>query len=116
MIEQIRPAALQAWLLAMREASPDRLPLVLDVREAWELQTAAVTPSGFTLVHMPMGEVAARVRELKPGTPIACLCHHGARSQRVAQFLLQQGLGPLVNIAGGIDAWSGEVHPAVPRY
>lgn len=115
-IEQIRPAALQAWLLAMRTAAPGQEPLVLDVREGWELQTAAVQPSGFTLVHIPMGEIAARVRELQPGVPIACLCHHGARSQRVAQFLLAQGLGPVVNIAGGIDAWSGEVDPAVPRY
>lgn len=116
MIEQVRPAALQAWMQSMHKASPDRSPLVLDVREGWELQTASVTPSGFTLVHIPMGEIASRVSELKPGTPIACLCHHGARSQRVAQFLHQQGLGPVVNIAGGIDAWSGEVDPSVPRY
>ena len=115
-IEQLRPAGLLAWLVAMREATPGREPLLLDVREGWELQTAAVQPAGFTLLHIPMGEIAARVGELAPGTPIACLCHHGARSQRVAQFLLQQGLGPVVNIAGGIDAWSGEVDASVPRY
>jgi rhodanese-related sulfurtransferase len=47
---------------------------------------------------------------------VACLCHHGARSQRVAMFLAQQGFGEVANIAGGIDAWSAERDPSVPRY
>ena len=49
-------------------------------------------------------------------SPIACLCHHGARSLRVASFLQHHGFEHLANITGGIDAWSHESDPAVPRY
>jgi len=67
-------------------------------------------------VQLSMNEIPARLAELDPQRPIACLCHHGARSQRVAQFLLQNGFENVVNIAGGIDAWSLQRDPAVPRY
>ena len=86
------------------------------VREPSELQTASVRAQGFELVGIPMGEIPARVGELSPQTPVACLCHHGARSQRVANFLAQNGFTQVANIAGGIDAWSMELDTAVPRY
>ena len=63
-----------------------------------------------------MGEIPARLAELDAATPVACLCHHGARSQRVAQFLAGNGFTQVANIAGGIDAWSAERDPSVPRY
>ena len=113
MIEQIRPADVPAWLEA---AKAHGQPVVLDVREPWELQTASVQADGFSLVAIPMNEVPARLAELDPALPIACLCHHGARSQRVALFLEQSGFEHVVNLAGGIDAWSAQRDPAVPRY
>ena len=51
-----------------------------------------------------------------PRLRIACLCHHGARSQRVATFLNQNGFDQLANVAGGIVAWSSQHDPSVPRY
>ncbi|MBK6651732.1 MAG: sulfurtransferase [Betaproteobacteria bacterium] len=114
MIEQIRPSQLAAWL---RNASANgTTPVVLDVREAWELQTASVKPHGFTLLHIPMNAIPARASELNRDTPIACLCHHGGRSQQVANFLAQSGFTSLANVAGGINAWSGELDTSVPRY
>ena len=113
MIDHVRPAQLSAWFAAAPEGSR---PLVLDVREPWELQTAAVRADGFELVAIPMGELTARLNELDPTRPIACLCHHGARSLRVAAFLEHQGFERLANITGGIDVWSHENDPAVPRY
>ena len=89
---------------------------MLDVREPWEVQTASVQPDGFTLVAIPMNQIPARLGELEPDAPIACLCHHGSRSQQVAMFLAQRGFGELANVAGGIDAWSRELDPGVPRY
>ncbi|MDP2067136.1 MAG: rhodanese-like domain-containing protein [Burkholderiaceae bacterium] len=115
MIVQVRPADLAAWLQSVASDAA-ALPVVLDVREPWELQTASVQPAGFRLVPIPMGDVPARLSELDPDTPIACLCHHGARSLRVAAFLAQNGFDPVANIHGGIEAWSGELDPAVPRY
>lgn len=112
MIDQVRPSALSAWI----QAQPGGHAVVLDVREPWELQTASVKADGFALVAIPMGEIPARLAELDAATPVACLCHHGARSQRVAQFLAGNGFTQVANIAGGIDAWSAERDHSVPRY
>jgi len=112
MIPQVRPRELSDWL----DAHAGERPLVLDVREPWELRTASVQPDGFELLAIPMNEIPARLAELPADRPIACLCHHGARSQRVAMFLAQQGWGDVTNIAGGIDAWAQERDPTVPRY
>ena len=72
--------------------------------------------AGADVLGIPMNQLPARLAELPQDRPIACMCHHGARSQRVALFLAQQGYGDVANIAGGIDAWSNERDPAVPRY
>ncbi len=112
MIDQVRPADLAAWFAQDADATP----VLLDVREPWELQTASVAPAGFTLVAIPMNEIPGRLAELGEGQRIACLCHHGARSQRVAAFLNQNGFDQLANVAGGIDAWSSQHDPSVPRY
>lgn len=114
MIEQITPADLPRWIAQMRANGQE--PVVLDVREPWEWKTASVQADGFELVRMNMASIPVRLGELPADRPIACLCHHGGRSQQVAHFLANQGFAPVVNLAGGIDAWSRQVDPAVPRY
>ena len=120
MIQQLHPCGFETWCDASRTDADGMLPVVLDVREPWELQTASVTPAGFTLVHLPMREVPAGLAALQetPGAnhPIACLCHHGTRSLQVAGFLAQQGFTNVVNLQGGIDAWSTQLDARVPRY
>lgn len=115
MITQVRPNELEAWLAQARAASGTE-PLVLDVREPWELQTASVRPGGFAFVHIPMGVLPVRLSELDPDRPVACLCHHGGRSMQVAAFLAHQGFAQVANIAGGIHAWALERDPSVPCY
>jgi rhodanese-related sulfurtransferase len=88
-------------------------PTLLDVRESWEFQTASLPDS----LLMPMGEVAARAHtELDPDQQIVVLCHHGARSLNVTMWLRNQGFENVQSLAGGIDAWSRSIDPAVPRY
>jgi rhodanese-related sulfurtransferase len=111
MIDQVRPSNLKEWLQGQGGA-----PLVLDVREDWERATASIRADGFELLGIPMGDVPARLADLPQDRPLAVLCHHGGRSQRVAMFLEQQGYTRVANIAGGIDAWSQEIDPDVPRY
>ncbi len=101
------------WLDNARQAGP---PVVLDVREPAEIQTASVGSGDFTLVSIPMGSIAARLTELDPAQPIACLCHHGGRSMQVASFLHASGFTHVANIAGGIHAWADELDPSIPRY
>src|ERR1700729_826144 len=78
-------------------------PLLLDVREPWEAETACI--SGATLI--PMGEIPPRAHtELDPDQPIVVVCHHGARSLSVTMWLRNQGFDHAQSLAGGIDAWS----------
>ena len=102
----------------MLESTPTAaLPLLLDVREAWEFELAALRAEGLVTLNLPMSEIVDRVNELDPSRPIVCLCHHGVRSAQVAGFLEQRhGFASVTNFSGGIDAWSVQVDPSVPRY
>lgn len=113
MIAQVRPSELSEWLKSARALGD---PVVLDVREPSELRAASVKADGFTLVAIPIGVIPPRLDELDPAQPVACLCHHGARSMQVAAFLQARGFAHVVNIAGGINAWSIELDPSIPRY
>ena len=114
MISHLRPAQMPDWLASI--AQDGILPLVLDVREPWELQTASVAAQGFELRAIPMGSIPDQIETLDRARPVACLCHHGVRSLRVAGFLAQQGFENVSNITGGIDAWAHEFDPSVPVY
>ena len=114
MISHLRPAQLPQWLDTL--ARDGTVPVVLDVREPWERTTASVVAQGFELVSIPMGSIPSQFGTLDPSRPVACLCHHGVRSLRVAAYLVQQGFDNVSNITGGIDAWSHELDPSVPVY
>jgi rhodanese-related sulfurtransferase len=87
-------------------------PLVIDVREEWELQLARIPD----VVHLPMSQVPARVGELSRDAETIVMCHAGARSLRVAHFLANQGFTNVANLTGGIAAWSEQVDATVPQY
>jgi rhodanese-related sulfurtransferase len=88
--------------------------VLLDCREQEEIATARIAGS----TNIPMKQLTARLAELAPHKTqrIVVHCHRGGRSLRVTQFLRQQGFAQVQNMAGGIDAWSLEIDPAVPRY
>jgi rhodanese-related sulfurtransferase len=109
-MQQLYPAQIAEW--ASQQA---QRPILLDVREGWELQTASAKPEALDLLHMPMQTIPARLDELDKTRPIACLCHHGGRSMQVASFLMQHGF-EVVYVAGGIPAWSAQVDPSIPVY
>ena len=111
-VQQLRVQDLAAFVAAQ---APDEAVL-LDVREAWELQTARLDLPGARTLHIPMGTLPARLHELDRAQIILGLCHHGARSQQCVAFLQRQGFDAVYNIAGGIEAWSLAVDPSVPRY
>ena len=118
MIPQLAPADFALGCASLPAGAPE--PIVLDVREPWELQTASVKVDGFTFVHIPIRDVPARIEQLKADLPahqpVACLCHHGARSMQVANLLAQNGFTHVVNLKGGINAWSQQRDASVPQY
>ena len=96
-------------------ASP-RPPVLLDVREPWEVALAPLAFAGASVLAIPMQQLPSRVAELPAARAVVCVCHHGVRSLHVAGWLERAGFADVYNLAGGIDAWSREVDPAVPRY
>jgi rhodanese-related sulfurtransferase len=89
----------------------DKLTLV-DVREPWEFDICKI--AGAKLI--PMGTVPANLQALDSGDEIVCYCHRGMRSLDVAVWLRGQGVANVKSLAGGIERWSSEIDPNVPRY
>jgi rhodanese-related sulfurtransferase len=99
--------------LAKKMAAGEPIYL-LDVRQPWEHETAALPGS----VLIPLPELLGRAAEVQPtdGALVVAYCHHGIRSLTAAAMLEQRGIRPVVSLAGGIDAWACQVDPRVPRY
>jgi rhodanese-related sulfurtransferase len=99
--------------LAARLADPSHpQPLLLDVRENWEVETCHLEGS----THIPMNLIPIRVSELEDDREIVCVCHHGARSMQVAAFLERNGFSNVTNLTGGIHAWAVQVDPSMAKY
>ena len=96
-------------LKARRDAGED--VFLLDVREPYEFQIAQI---GGKLI--PQNDVPQRLTEIPRDREVVVHCRSGARSQRIAEFLKQSGYTQVVNLAGGILAWSDEVDPSVQKY
>jgi rhodanese-related sulfurtransferase len=105
---EISPSELSSKIAAGKPGDP----VLLDVREPWEFATAKIEGS----LSLPMGEIPARLQELDPEAHIVTICHAGVRSMNVAVWLRNQGLEQVQSLRGGIDAWSREIDPTVPRY
>ena len=88
-----------------------RRPVLLDVREPWEYETARI--EGSKLV--PMGELEGRLGEFDRGAETVVICHHGTRSAFITQLLDRAGFSNVLNLEGGVDAYA-TVDGSVPRY
>ena len=94
-----------------RIARGERL-LLVDVREPWEYELCRIP--GATLI--PLGKLPANLNTLLAADDVVCYCHHGMRSLDAAAWLRQQGVEGAKSMAGGIERWSAEIDPQVPRY
>ena len=86
--------------------------MLIDVREPWENNICKL--EGTTLI--PLGTLGSEYKKLDPEAEIVVYCHMGMRSMDATQFLLQQGFKNVKNLTGGINAWSQQVDPSVPKY
>ena len=103
---EITPTELRARL-----DGGDKLVLI-DVREPWEHQLSKI--EGAKLI--PLGTLAASLETLPDVEELICYCHHGVRSLDAAAWLRSQGIAKAKSLAGGIERWSLEIDPQVPRY
>jgi rhodanese-related sulfurtransferase len=111
------PTNIRARDLQARLERGDAIQLV-DVREDAELELAQL---GHPVVHLPLSRSSDWIANLPllldHDRPVAVLCHAGVRSWQLGCWLIQEhGYGAVWNLQGGIDAWSVEVDPGVPRY
>lgn len=86
--------------------------VLLDCREAEEVAVASIAGA----VHVPMGDIRTALPRLDPEHEYVVFCHHGVRSRMVAEFLRTEEFQRVRSMSGGIDAWSREIDPGVPRY
>jgi sulfur-carrier protein adenylyltransferase/sulfurtransferase len=104
-VAQITPVELKRRIDAGEDV------FILDVREPFEYQIANI---GGKLI--PQNDVPQRLAEIDREREIVVQCKSGGRSQRIAEFLVQNGYSKVTNLAGGILAWSDQVDPKVPKY
>ena len=91
--------------------------VLLDCRRPEELQVASIAGA----LHIPMDQIERRADELEDDDarrdhPIHVICHTGRRSLRVAATLRALGFPNAYSVAGGIDLWSQDIDPTIPRY
>ncbi len=108
MIRQLSPFEVNNLMIAGEKV------ILLDVREPEEYAICRLPGS----VLIPLGELPSRFGELDVAedATLVVYCHHGIRSNRGAAFLHQQGIENAVNMTGGIEWWSQQIDPSVPRY
>jgi rhodanese-related sulfurtransferase len=103
------PAEVQTQLAS------DHKPFLIDVREPQEFAFARLENSEL----IPMQTVPAELQRLEgmaDERDLIVICHHGVRSLQVVAWLRNQGIENCASVAGGIDRWSLEIDPALPRY
>ena len=105
-VPEITPAEVAAL------AEQGKAPLLLDIREEWELAIARLEG----VIHIPMGQLPDRLAELDREADIVVICRSGGRSATVVRFLQHQGFSCVRNLAGGIAAWGEALDPSLPSY
>ena len=100
--EELSPAELAALL--------DEVTL-LDVREPWEFDIAALPGA----ILVPLSSLPGAFETLDTTKPVVVYCHHGTRSENARIYLAERGL-TASNLVGGIDRWARDVDPSVTRY
>jgi len=102
---EIAPSKVKQWLDDHKEF------IFLDVRREDERETASLGG-----IHIPLHELEARFEEIpREKRTLVVYCHHGVRSLYATQFLKMHGFDAL-SLRGGIDLWSIEIDPSIPRY
>lgn len=110
-MRQITASELAEWLAAAsRQERPG--PVLLDVREPWELEICRLDG----VRALPMAALPPRLHELDPEAETVVVCHHGVRSFQVALFLERNGFASVYNLSGGVAAWAEDVDPSMQRY
>jgi rhodanese-related sulfurtransferase len=106
-MQQMSVRELHARLAEEREP-----PLLLDVREPWELDICRIDGS----LSLPMSSIVSSLGDLDPERETVVICHHGIRSRQVALYMEHLGFSRVINLEGGLAAWAQQVDPDMRTY
>jgi len=87
-------------------------PLLLDVRQPWEMDICKIENS----VLIPMSQIPAKIDSLDAEREIVVICHHGIRSRSVGRYLEHAGFSNVINLSGGVDQWAKTVDKQMATY
>ena len=106
MVKQLTPEQLKASL------DKNNPVLLLDVREPWEYEICHIDES----VNISMSQIPSSLEQFDPEKEIVLICHHGIRSQQVANYLADKGFNKINSLDGGIDAWAKSIDQTMAQY
>jgi rhodanese-related sulfurtransferase len=90
----------------------DEQPLLLDVRQPWEVDVCKIENS----VSVPMAQIPSKLESLDLNRETVVICHHGIRSRRVGNYLEQAGFNNIINLSGGVKEWARTVDKQMATY
>ncbi len=103
---------LSALQLQTHLESCETQPLLLDVRQHWEIDVCKIENS----ILIPMSQVPAKIDSLDTNSEIVVICHHGIRSRSVGRYLEHAGFSNIINLSGGVDQWAKTVDKQMATY
>ncbi|MBV1774699.1 sulfurtransferase [Burkholderiaceae bacterium DAT-1] len=107
-MQQISASQLAEWL-----NDPHRTPpSLIDVREPDEFAYCHIPGA----INMPLSDFMRHAESLDQDATLVMICHHGMRSYQAGAWLERQGFDEVINLSGGVEAWSVTVDPTMPRY
>jgi len=103
MVVDISPKALKARLDAGEDID------IIDIREGWEVAHGMLAEAR----HIPMNDIPDSLEDIPKDKPVVLMCHTGGRSETVAEWMSTEGYDNILNLVGGIEAWSADVDPSI---
>jgi len=111
-MRELNAQQLKAYLDTCQLEPDSQQPLLLDVRQPWEIDTCKIKNS----IFIPMAQIPAKMESLDANRETVVICHHGIRSRSVAHYLEQHGFSSIINLSGGVAQWAKMVDSKMATY
>lgn len=111
-MRELNAQQLKVYLDACQLEPDSQQPLLLDVRQPWEIDTCKIKNS----IFIPMAKIPAKMESMDSNRETVVICHHGIRSRSVARYLEQHGFSNIINLSGGVAQWAKTVDHQMATY
>ncbi len=116
-MQELNAQELKAYLDTCQLEPNRQQPLLLDVRQPWEVENCKIEIYNINnSVFIPMAQIPAEMESLDSSRETVVICHHGIRSRSVARYLEQHGFSNIINLSGGVAQWAKMVDSEMAVY